>query len=360
MRVIEQLVHHFWARGALTREEALYLVKHGFAREADLPGLIGPEREIDPATDEPPAGPDEDDPRDADARHAQEAADKQAREAEELEDELVGRNAGSRKAGGKKKKPTGHNLAPAVGAIAAHLAAREPYPALCELGNRLAHCPTWRDAARVVGGAKPEALETALVGLLTARPRALGELWFWFDLEPLFEWADDPENAGPVAAGLSTLLGTDTLARVGRLGQLAKAAEVQALLGLLAARRAFLNLLPVLYHAHFPKLGLWLVPPTGAALACWPALPWSFVLVYNARQGTAEQPPLGYPIDPAALSYRIVRDALATALAMAPVAIRELLIHRLRDQPVPLPDPAHWDRHLVFDRKLYCPFTWRV
>ncbi|QJW97309.1 hypothetical protein FTUN_4879 [Frigoriglobus tundricola] len=38
MRVIEQLVHHFWARGALTREQALFLVGHGFAREEDLPG----------------------------------------------------------------------------------------------------------------------------------------------------------------------------------------------------------------------------------------------------------------------------------------------------------------------------------
>ena len=36
MRVIEQLVQHFWTRGALSREEALYLVKHGFIRESDL------------------------------------------------------------------------------------------------------------------------------------------------------------------------------------------------------------------------------------------------------------------------------------------------------------------------------------
>ena len=55
MRVIEQLVHHFWARGALTRAEALYLVKHGFARESDLPGLTEPGQTIDPATYDPPA-----------------------------------------------------------------------------------------------------------------------------------------------------------------------------------------------------------------------------------------------------------------------------------------------------------------
>ncbi|MCI0703335.1 MAG: hypothetical protein L0241_19830, partial [Planctomycetia bacterium] len=321
MRVIEQLVHHFWARGALTREEALYLVKHGFARESDLPGLTEPGQPIDPPYDPPRTDPEEDYYRDLDRMRAQEAADTEAREAEELEDELVGRNAGSRKAGGKKKKPTGHNLAPAVALLASHFALREPYPALFELGNRLAPCADWRDATRAIGGSQPELLETALVGLLTVRPRALGELWFWFDLEPLFEWADDEENAGPVAEGLSKMLRADNLAQVGRLGQLQKAAEVQTLLELLRARRAFLNLLPVLYHAHFPKLGLWLVPPAGVAAHCWPALPWAFVLVYNARQGTADEPPMGYPLDTHTISARLLRIALTTAMTQAPVAV---------------------------------------
>jgi hypothetical protein len=360
MRVIEQLVHHFWARGALTREQALFLVAHGFAREGDLPGLTG---EPIPESEKEYDGPQADSVAELRARDetaAREAEDTAARNAEELEDELVGRNAGSRKGGGKKKKPTGHNLGPLVAALAVHFAAREPYPALCELGCRLKPCATWRDAARAISTARPEALETALVGLLNARPRALGELWFWFDLEPVFEWADDAENAGPVADGLSKLLRADNPAQVGRLGQLLKAVEVQALLDLLAARRAFLNLLPVLYHAHFPKLGSWLVPPAGEAAKCWPALPWAFVIVYNARHGTAAQPPLGYPVDPKKLAFKVVRNALATAFPLAPVAIRELLIARLRDQPIPVPDETHWEKYLVFDRTLHCPFTWRV
>ncbi|MBM3983638.1 MAG: hypothetical protein FJ304_25880 [Planctomycetes bacterium] len=351
MRVIEQLVHHFWARGALSRDEAQYLVRHGFARAGDLPGLApddctpdAPEP-VEPEPEPMPAEPD---------------ADERARAAEELEDELVGRNAGSRKAGGRKKKPTGHDLAPAVAALGAHFAARAAYPAMGELGARLKPCADWRDAARAVAAARPEALETALVGLLAARPRALGELWFWFDLGSLFDWADDQENAGPVADGLAKVLRADNLARVGRLGQLLKAAEVQALLDLLPARRAFLNLLPTLYHAHFPKLGQWLVPPAGAAAQCWPALPWAFVIVYNARHGTASAPPLGYPVDAKKLPFAVARDALATALPLAPVAVRELLIDRLRDRDVPALDRAHWEKYLVFDRELYCPFTWRI
>lgn len=348
MRVIEQLVHHFWARGALTREEALYLVQHGFARESDLPGLLGQEREIDPASYD--AGDDEEDERAGRVREWDSVEHDKAREAEQLEDELVGRNAGSRK-GGKKKKPTGHNLAPLAENIAVILGTRGQYPALCELGCRLKPCSTWRDAAKVVGSAKPEALEPALVGLLNARPRALGELWFWFDLEPFFDWADHADNAGPVADGLSKLLRTDNSAQVNRLGQLLKAAEVQMLLDLLAARRAFLNMLPVLYHAHFPKLGQWLVPPTGGAALAWPSLPWSFVIVYNARHGSADAPPMGYELDPDAIPGRMLRVALTTALAQAPVAVRELLIHGLSERN---------DTRPALARKLHCPFTWRV
>jgi hypothetical protein len=349
MRVIEQLVHHFWARGALTREEAQFLVAHGFAREADLPGLVGQEREIDPETYAPP--PADFDEYEAEAKAAlNQADDAKARQAEELEDELVGRNAGSRKGGGKKKKPTGHNLAPADALLAGHFAARAAYPALCEWGCKLRPCSDWHDAARAVAAARPEALETALVSLLAARPRALGELWLWFDLEPLYAWAEDAANAGPVADGLAKLLAADTPSRVGRLGQLAKSAEVQALLDLLPARRAFLNLLPVLYHAYFPKLGLWLVPPVGDAARCWPSLPWSFVLVYNARQGTAEKPPPGYPLDPDALPLPLLKQALTTAIAQAPVAVRELLVTGLS---------TNADRP-AFARKLHCPYTWRV
>jgi hypothetical protein len=345
MRVIEQLVHHFWARGALSREQALFLVQHGFARESDLPGLNAPSNSNANTSEdyggEEGAGA---------AKEPDRRAEDEAREAEELEDELVKRNAGGRK-GGKKKKPTGHNLAPLITTLSAHFAAREPYSALCELGSRLKLCANWRDAARVIGAARPEALETALVGLLGARPRALGELWFWFDLEPVFEWADDEENAGPVADGLSKLLRADNPAQVGRLGQLLKATEVQMLLDLLPARRAFLNLLPVLYHAYFPRLGLWLVPPAGGAAKCWPALPWAFVLVYNARQGTAKQPPPGYELDPKALAPRLLQMALTTAFAQAPVAVRELLLHGLHDRAGTCPE---------FARELRCPYTWRV
>jgi hypothetical protein len=341
MRVIEQLVQHFWDRGALTREEALYLVQHGFVREADLAGLVVSASE--PARAEPE---ERHDPR----------FDPKEIHAEQLEDELTGRNAGGGRKSGKKKK-AGHNLAPIAAHLATHLAARESYPALLELGARLKPSPTWRDAARAIAAARPADLEPALVGLLGARPRALGELWFWFDLEPLFVWAEHADNAGPVADGIAKLLRADTPGRVGRLEQLKKAVEVQALIDLLAARRPFLAMLPVLYNAYFDKLGLWLIPPAGAAVVSWPSLPWAFVLVYNARGGTEDEPPPGYMAKP---DTGVIRDALRTAFPMAPVAVRELLLHHIRERPDAMPDAFDLKRNMIFDRPLYCPYNWKV
>jgi hypothetical protein len=348
MRVIEQLVQHFWARGAITRDEALYLARHGFVRETDLPGLVEDET---PEPEPPPHRPDRDDrPPDEETR---------AIEAERLEDELVGRQGGGKK-GGKKKKPSGHNLAPAAAALAGHFADREPYPALVELGSRLRRCPDWRVAARAVAAADSVDLESALVGLLNLRPRALGELWHWFDVEPLFAWAEDAANAGPVADALAKLMRAATPAEVGRIGQLMKAAEVPALIDLLAARRAFLRLLPVLYHGHFAGLARWLVPPAGPAADRWPALPWAFVLVYNATRGTTDAPPPGYEVRWQAVKITLLTAAMATAYTIAPTAFRELLIHQLRQRDDPLPDLDDWATNAVFDRPLYCPYTWRI
>jgi hypothetical protein len=58
MKVITQLIRHFWQRGALSPEQAEYLLDQGFARLADLPGYQPPPEADTPAvataTIEPP------------------------------------------------------------------------------------------------------------------------------------------------------------------------------------------------------------------------------------------------------------------------------------------------------------------
>ncbi len=63
MKVITQLIRHFWQRGALSPEQAEYLLDQGFARLADLPGYQPPPDAAAPAvataTIEPPSALEE-------------------------------------------------------------------------------------------------------------------------------------------------------------------------------------------------------------------------------------------------------------------------------------------------------------
>jgi hypothetical protein len=45
MKVITQLIRHFWQRGALSPQQAEYLLDQGFARLVDLPGFVPPPEE---------------------------------------------------------------------------------------------------------------------------------------------------------------------------------------------------------------------------------------------------------------------------------------------------------------------------
>lgn len=340
MRVVEQLIQHFWQRGALTRTEIEYLVSHGFVRAADLPDyldadepaeptpLYEPEPDPDPVGDrsEPPPDP---------------------------EDVLLGRRVGKKRGGKKKPKPTGHNLAPLEALLGAHLADREPYEALVELGNRIRPCKDWVAAASAVASLTPLQLDPHLVQVLNHRPPALGELWFWFSVESLIAWTQAPGNAGPVAAGLAGLIRAEVLSEVGRLEQLRKAAGVDGLIELLAARKVFLGSLRVLYRRHFARLKRWLVAPSGPAAAVWPALPWAFVLVYNAR--TPE--PTGYPLSTRAphVSNVILGMAWEAAWRMESTALLGLIPEQYRsnaDLPV-----QGWNTILG---DLMCPLDWRV
>src|SRR4051794_6105077 len=52
MKVLQQHIQHFWQRGALTPEQAHYLVEHGFVRAEDLADYEPREAEPDQAPDE--------------------------------------------------------------------------------------------------------------------------------------------------------------------------------------------------------------------------------------------------------------------------------------------------------------------
>ncbi len=339
MRVIEQLIQHFWQSGELSRADVQTLLDHGFVRRESLSGWGDVEDDRESPCWEPDRWDDVPD----------------------LWEEAgpVHRAGGKGRRGKERPTAVGHDLAPLCAILAEHFAARTPYRALEELGNRLRPCSDWPQAATAVGTTDVATLEGALVGLLNVRPRALGELWFWCDLGLLQMWSRLTANKGPVADALARLLRATTLFEAGRAMQLLKATEVQDLLALLAARRRLLAVLPALYDRHFGRLGQWLVPPTGQAVVSWPALPWAFLLLYNARRGSAEQVAPGYPRSWDELSDALRELAWTTAWSMDAARMPSLLPDTVRSDPLfPAREPEHACPRVAMP--LICPLNWRV
>ncbi len=57
MRVVKQLILHFWDSGAIARAQADYLVANGFIHEADLPGYALDQDDAPAETSESTVGP---------------------------------------------------------------------------------------------------------------------------------------------------------------------------------------------------------------------------------------------------------------------------------------------------------------
>ena len=122
MKVLNQLIQHFWDRGALSLDQAHYLVEHGFVKAADLDNYV-------------PRPPE---PEEADAAMAAEPVEVLLPdEWDQREEVLVEKPAGKKRGKAAPKLPE-YDLARLRDGVVAALAEREDYfPALVELAERL-------------------------------------------------------------------------------------------------------------------------------------------------------------------------------------------------------------------------------
>jgi hypothetical protein len=330
MKVITQLIQHFWQRRVLTTEQVDYLVRQGFVRPGDLPGLDWSED-----TGEEIAAP-------AVVFLAPDPLD-------EVAEKLTQRTAGRRGPG----KPKGKVLAEdeLVAAVETVLTERaDALAAFRAWAARFGAAADWPGAAAAARRVPAEHFTAVLADGLRRGAAALRDLWAALDVEPLHAVADGPELRGPAVRAYRLLLAADRplpprhcfLLRHPPLQTARAVAELyRRLLAALASLRE-----------RQPRL-------LAAALrADAPAAPfWALALVYNARR----EPPGGPvmwgreygPLPPPAAA--VWRAAWSAALVMDPPAVTRLLAACYADEETrAAPEPLHCTY------PLYCPRVWRA
>lgn len=260
MKVITQLIRHFWERGALSREQADYLLDQGFARKADLPGFVPlPE----------PAPPP---PRVVEvlAPHPLELA------TEHLEPPPRRPGRGGPKGG---FVPEADDLK--VWLRKQFARRRRAFGSLVRLAERFGPTAAWHDAAIRIRQIKLDRFVKGLSAALRAQDVALGSLWQAVDPEPFYARMEDATLRGPTVRAFRMLLALHDAPRLGKYAWILRLAEVQAVCNLLQAHRRLLVATHQLQQHHAPTLA--------AALghSSPPVLSWALLLLYNAGRSAA-------------------------------------------------------------------------
>lgn len=332
MKVITQLVQHFWQRGALTAEDAAYLVRSGFVRAADLGGFKLP-AEDDPAA--PPLSLDTPTP-------------VRLRSLEAAQESLVRLGRRRQKRGGPKS------------------AVIEPKE-LCrrlevEFGRRsddlqslLVACrskssTTWREAAAELRRITPAKCRSVLASRLRQGAVELAEIWNAVDLEPFHGLLKEDETRGRTARAYFALLVAPDAASLGGYGWILKYDQVQALANLRSIHQRLLATVCQLYREERRTLTRCL------ARCAAPAAVWSLILLHNANRDERRPPSARAefgPVEPP--KGNVWKQAWTAALEMDRLHVSQLLVERYGSsadedsgQPAGTAIP------------LYCPKGWHL
>ncbi len=253
MKVITQLIRHFWQRGALTSEQAEYLLDQGFARLADLPGYQAP-------------------PEVAESAVATKTIELPSR-LEEIGEQLD-RPRKRGRGGPKGVVPEEKDLRMWLNKQFARRS--RALASLVTFARQSAPCATWQDAVVRLRQVRPDRLQKGLASALRSHEIGLRTLWLAVDPEPFHARMEDASLRGPTVRAFRMLLALRSAPQMGRYVWILRLDEVQAALNLLAVHRRLLGALGELYRQHRPTLN--------AALqhSSHPVPQWAFVLLYNA------------------------------------------------------------------------------
>jgi len=228
MKVISQLARHFWSQGALSDDQADYLVRQGFVTACDLDDYKEKHPRVRAAGDNP----------------GQDALDI-------LTDELVRRTAGPRGAGGGVKRE-GLSLEDLCERLRGEFDRRaSDLSSLVDLAATFSLCPTWERAAVALRNASDEAFRLGLRNMVRARPASASGLWRALDPEPFEALVAGPALRGAAVQAFRALLQGQDPGRLGKYVWILKAQEVAAVGNLLTLRRRLLSALHRLYGGKY-------------------------------------------------------------------------------------------------------------
>jgi hypothetical protein len=337
MKVISQLIKHFWKRGALSATDVDYLIRHGFVRVRDLPGYQPPDEEqLLPVHPLNVIGPVE-------AAHPLEAVEESLR-----------RESARRGRGGPKGRTI--EVKELCELVADELNRREG--ALRQV-MRLATGSTaaesnpgdWRAAAQSLRKSPARLLETYGRALRGGQV-TLRSTWQALDIEPFHRLLGDDQWRGRAPRAYAALLVADQSVGLGKYTWILQYDEMQAVSNLRFASSHLLLALERLYRYHVRLL------TKAVGRGCDPVLLWALILLHNAHRSKLDPRDSKFVADygPVPLPGPDVwQQAWTIALGMDRPRLAKFLVHcydKSSSRADLLPN------ELV--REMYCPNGWHL
>jgi hypothetical protein len=331
MKVLQQLIQHFWTHGALTPEQAHYLVEHGFVRAEDLDSYE-PESAADQGDAYAERPPVEVLPPD---------------EMDHKEEELI--DAAGRRKGGKTAPRTPDLTTEQLGEmLEAILRAREALlPALQSVSG--ADAPS---ATAVLRQMPEEEFRRRLLTAVQARPGVLAEMWEGLDESPFHDLLARPGMKGRPARAFGAVLRAADVASWAAVAWIMQVPTVQTVANLLAVRRRLAAGVLWLYDSYRSRFARCLQRPARPG-PTWIGLGFGMVLVHNARAWPTGRKPMGYRVEQR-LDADGWREAWTTAMSLDPGAVTPYLLTAGDYNNEGLGGRVHEDFALI------CPYEWKV
>lgn len=261
MKVITQLVRHFWQRGALSSDEVEYLLRHGFVRQGDLPGYKKRKQRS---------------PKKEKVKSPQRA--ERPDTMERIEEHLVQRQ--------KRRLPrrwTSRSGEIQIEEIAHRLRQeftlrKDDLSSVLQMGKKFAEVDTWNEAAMELRGVNPTELRQQFCSAIQTGEVSLKSIWRALDPEPFHHLLTKAEARGRAARSFLAMLVADGPDELGKYAWVLKHDEIQSMLNL---RVLHIRLLESLYQQYQTDRLLLAKAIANSRISI---LSWVFVILYNAER----------------------------------------------------------------------------